>query len=101
MLRPSSEPRTLRTARPSRRNVILGVTSGLVLITGACGPKRSKQSPPIDPGTSARLGLTTDSLDPTQRDKDAGYLMWKPKPEPVGTHDPTSPDRRKIGGPDF
>jgi len=65
-----------------------------------CGQKREPTPERMDRATAARLGLTEDALDPTQRDKDAGYYRWKEKPEPVGTDDPTSPKRRRVGAPD-
>jgi len=88
------------TVRRSVRTGVLGASllAGLVLVT-ACGQKRANRPPPIDPEQAARLGLTEDAQDPTQRDKDQGYYLWKTKPEPAGTDAPTSPDRRKIGGP--
>lgn len=64
----------------------------------ACGQRRAEPAPAIDEETAARLGITPDAVDPTERDKDKGYLLWKEKPEPTGTEDPTSPGRRKVGG---
>lgn len=72
-------------------------TTGLASVS--CAQKRATDPDPIDPSTAARLGLTDDARDPTLRDKEAGYYKWKEKPEPTGTEDPTSPDRRRIGGP--
>lgn len=93
------------TDRPSR-SVRLGalVLSATLLGAGlvSCGQRREPaRGQEIDPNTRARLGLTEDALDPTVRDKEAGYGMWRAKPEPTGTRDPLSPERRKIDGPDW
>lgn len=71
---------------------------GLLTLT-ACGQRREPAANNMDPEAAARLGLTEDAKDPTRRDTEAGYNRWKPKPEPVGTLHPLSPERRKIGGP--
>lgn len=47
-----------------------------------------------DESINPEFGLTADAQDPTERDKEMGYGKWKAKPEPTGTYDPTSPDRR-------
>ncbi len=47
-----------------------------------------------DETLEARFGLTADAQDPTERDKELGYGMWKAKPEPEGTAAPESPQRR-------
>lgn len=70
-----------------------------MLSSMGCGQKRDPVPEGVDPDTAARLGLTEDARDPTQRDKEAGYYKWKEKPEPIGTDAPTSPSRRRIGGP--
>ncbi|MEM9372277.1 MAG: hypothetical protein AAGA55_01410 [Planctomycetota bacterium] len=72
---------------------------GIVVSGSACREKRAPRAETIDPATAAMLGLTEDSRDPTELDKEAGYYFWKRKPEPEGTSSPVSPDRRKIGGP--
>lgn len=72
------------------------ILTGLALT--ACGQKRV-ETDRIDPATAARLGLSPDAQDPTQRDVSKGYYKWKEKPEAEGTYDPTSPYRRQIGGP--
>jgi hypothetical protein len=79
---------------PRRALVFLSVTAALV----GCGQRRAEPAPAIDEATAARLGITPDAVDPTERDKDKGYLLWKEKPETTGTEDPTSPGRRKVGG---
>lgn len=94
------------TQRPShsRRSVVLPVllAAGLGLTVTACGQRRHQPSTPnIDAETQARLGLTEDARDPTVREREAGYGPWKARPEPTGTHDPLSPERRKFGGPDW
>ncbi|MFK7883209.1 MAG: hypothetical protein AB8F26_03365 [Phycisphaerales bacterium] len=76
--------------------LLIGLT--LFLITG-CGQARTESRPKIDPAQAERLGLSSDAVDPTASDIDKGYYRWRAKPEPDGTEDPTSPDRRKIGAP--
>lgn len=75
------------------------LTAGLCFaLTPACGQKRTTP-PPVEPELAASLGLGEDALDPSQRDKMAGYDRWKPKPEPDGTASPLSPTRRRIARP--
>ena len=93
---------TRRESRPRgpRSTAVFGALLAIGLVS--CGQRR--EAPPvteIDPDTRARLGLTADARDPTDRDKDAGYGMWRAKPETTGTQDPLSPERRKFGGPDL
>lgn len=47
-----------------------------------------------DDSIDDRFGLTADAQDPSERDAEMGYGRWKAKPEPEGTADPTSPNRR-------
>jgi hypothetical protein len=70
-----------------------------LFLTTACGQKRQPTPPPMEPDLAASLGLGEDALDPSQRDKMAGYNRWKSKPEPDGTASPLSPTRRRIARP--
>ena len=88
-----------RDGKMRRQRLSIGVLGSAVVLTG-CGPAREARTQRVDPGTAARLGLTEDAQDPTQRDLGEGYYRWKEKPEPEGTLDPTSPRRRSVGGPD-
>ena len=70
----------------------------MLLGLSGCELQQRRMDVPVasgaDESINPEFGLTADAQDPTERDKEMGYGKWKAKPEPEGTHDPTSPDRR-------
>ena len=75
--------------------LIMGLGVGLATLP-ACRQKRDPAPERMDPAQAARLGLTPDARDPTERDNEAGYGRWRTKPEPTGTADPLAPSRRRV-----
>lgn len=77
--------------------MVLLATMTALLAAAGCSKQKSDPAPAtVDPETAAKLQLTEDAKDPTQRDNEAGYNRWRPKPEPEGTASPLSPTRRRI-----
>ena len=72
----------------------LGAALCLLAGLGACAASGGKAKNRASDERARELGLSSDALDPTVRDKRDGYGRWKQKPDPVGADSPLSPDRR-------
>ncbi len=86
----------MRERSPKPVRVVLALTGGaLVLIAPSGCASSGKAQNRASEQRARELGLSSDALDPTLRDKRDGYGRWKQKPDPEGTDSPMSPDRRR------
>lgn len=75
------------------------LAAGLLTLSCLPGCGSSHTTSPMseaDRRRAAELGLSDEAVDPTQQDRRAGYGVWREAPEPAGTDNPKSPDRRNL-----
>ncbi len=76
--------------------VVLALMGGALVLSVPSGCASSGKAQNQASEQRAReLGLSSDALDPSVRDRRDGYGRWKQKSDPVGSDSPMSPDRRK------
>jgi len=84
--------------KSTRQIMMISIGAALLAFNAGCQLQQRrvdvKQPSGADQSLENRFGLTADAQDPTERDKELGYGMWKAKPEPEGTAAPSDPSRR-------
>ena len=78
---------------------MIGGAFGLMLLVGpgACASS-GKAANKASEQRARELGLSSEALDPTTRERREGVGLWKSPEEPEGSASPLSPERRPWSG---